>query len=958
MTVKRKIRISLIAFAAALALLPAAFAPVGARAAEETDGTVIPGVLQGGRSDSYAAYLEACAEVPFGTAEIAAGPGDLAGIADGEVEEDWKGTGRQAVSVAESGWMEFTVEVPEEGLYNIAVDYYPELTSGTTIEFESAIDGKLPFYECAYFMFYSVWKDLAPAGEAKDANGNDLIPGQEETPQWLSGYLRDLNGVYAQPYFFHFTKGRHIIRFTSTREALTIAGIRLTVSGGILKPYADVREEYEQKGYKPAESPMITLEAEHPQTKSDSSLYAHSDRTSPDTTPYSPAKVRLNILGGMSFSSPGQWVEYAFRVEKAGLYKFGMRARQSFLSGSYVSRNIYIDGTIPFQEFSDIRIPYSMNWQNILPDYEVYLDEGPHTLRIEVTVGTLSEIIARVEDSVYQLNRAYRSIIMITGTVPDPYRDYKLDYVIPEVFGIFKDQAEVLRSCDLQLLALTGRRGGMNGILQAFAKQMESFCAKPETVQLRLGSFKDKIGSLGDWLIDIKRQPLEIDRFYVYSSVAGGPPAANSGMLRQLRHVLLSFIASFTEDYNSIGGTGGTGRPIEVWVQTGRDQANILRSLISNYFTPDKGIDVTLKLVQGQLLAATAAGVGPDVALQVGAAEPVNYALRGAVADLRQFGDLDGVLARFRESAVVPFEFAGGIYALPETQTYPVLFYRSDVFGELGLEVPTTWEELFHVVGILQKSSMTMGIRAPSSIVGSSDGLSSMAMFLYQRGGTFYTDGDRRSGLSSEAAIAAFKTWISLYQDYSIPLAYNAAYRFRTGEMPLLIEDFTLYNMLSVTAPEIRGMWGIAAVPGTVKEDGTIDRTVAGTGIACMMMNASSDKEAAWEFLKWWTSEDAQLAFAKDIETQLGISARYPTANVAAFAKLPWSADEFRLLSGEFANVRAIPQIAGGYFTSRHLNNAFRRVITYKEDPRRVLLEYTKNIDDEIASKRSELGLD
>lgn len=914
---------------------------------------------QGSRSDSYAAYRTTYAETALGDGKITVDSRNLLQIESGKLISDFENTGIVAASVEEEGWMEYSVDVPEDGLYNIAVEYYPILSSGTTIEFEFSIDGQIPFYESAYFMFYSVWKDLSLAGDKKDTNGNDLIPDQEEDSQWISAYLSDYNGVYAKPYFFYFSGGSHIIRFKSTREALTISKIELT-TGSILKSYEEVREEYAAKGYQEADKPMITLEAEHPFAKSDSSLYARSDKTSPDTTPYSPAKVRLNIIGGTSFSSVGQWVEYQFKVDKSGLYQLGMRARQNFMSGSYVSRNFYIDDVIPFEEFSNIKIPYSMNWQNVLPDYEIYLAAGLHTLRIEVTVGTLSDIIAEVEDSVYQLNQAYRNIIMITSTIPDAYRDYKLDYVIPDVFDIFARQAEVMRSCDEQLLALTGKRGSMNGILQSFAKQLEKFNEKPETVQLRLASFKDKIGSLGDWLIDIKSQPLEIDRLYIYSSdpKQEQPPQANSGIMKQLRHVFFSFIASFTEDYNSIGGEDKSGKSIEVWVQTGRDQANIIRNLISNYFTPVSIVDVTLKLVQGQLLAATAAGVGPDIALQVAIAEPVNYALRGAIVDLTQFDDLAPVLTRFRESAYSPFEFEGGVYALPETQTYSVLFYRSDVFKELNLQVPTTWAELFHVVGILQQSSMSMGIRPPSSIVGSSDGLSSMAMFLYQNGGEFYTDGNKKSGLSSEESIAAFKTWIALYQDYSIPLSYNAAYRFRTGEMPLLIEDFTLYNMLSVTAPEIRGMWGIAPVPGTVQKDGSVNHTVSGTGVACMMMDKSTEKESSWEFMKWWTSEDIQLSYAEDIETQLGISARYPTANTVAFSKLSWSAEEYRTLSEQYDNVKAIPQIAGGYFTSRHLNNAFRRVITYNEDPRRVLLEYTKNIDDEITAKRLELGLD
>lgn len=47
----------------------------------------------------------------------------------------------------------------------------------------------------------------------------------------------------------------------------------------------------------------------------------------------------------------------------------------------------------------------------------------------------------------------------------------------------------------------------------------------------------------------------------------------------------------------------------------------------------------------------------------------------------------------------------------------------------------------------------------------------------------------------------------------------------------------------------------------------------------------------------------------------------------------------------------------GGYFTSRHFSNAFRKVIYQNENPRETLLEYTKEINAEITDKRNEFGL-
>ena len=129
------------------------------------------------------------------------------------------------------------------------------------------------------------------------------------------------------------------------------------------------------------------------------------------------------------------------------------------------------------------------------------------------------------------------------------------------------------------------------------------------------------------------------------------------------------------------------------WFRT--DQANVLKSLIDETFTPNTNINVNLVLVDmGMLLQATLAGQGPDIAVQVSNDIPVNYGMRNAVVDLSKFPELTEVRKLFRESAMVPYEFDGHVFGLPETETCLMMFYRKDILDEMGLEIPKTWEEM------------------------------------------------------------------------------------------------------------------------------------------------------------------------------------------------------------------------------------------------------------------------
>ena len=93
------------------------------------------------------------------------------------------------------------------------------------------------------------------------------------------------------------------------------------------------------------------------------------------------------------------------------------------------------------------------------------------------------------------------------------------------------------------------------------------------------------------------------------------------------------------------------------------------------------------------------------------------------------------------------------------------------------------------------------------------------------------------------------------------------------------------------------------------------------------------------------------------MESILGASARYLTANQDAMKQLAWSGKQLKVLLEHTSQTRGFPEIAGGYSTQRHLTNAIRRVINTKEDPRETLLNYARTINEEIKIKRREFNL-
>src|SRR5690606_24813784 len=166
--------------------------------------------------------------------------------------------------------------------------------------------------------------------------------------------------------------------------------------------------------------------------KSDPTLYPINDRSSPNTKPYHPSKIRLNTIGGYRWNIPGQWISWKVDIPETGLYKIAFKVRQNMVRGSFSNRRLTIDGKVPFKEVENLKFKYKNDWNMYAigddeEAYLFYLEEGEHELRLEVILGDLAEILRVVEDSLYKLNEAYRKIIMLTTPNPDPYRDYDLE---------------------------------------------------------------------------------------------------------------------------------------------------------------------------------------------------------------------------------------------------------------------------------------------------------------------------------------------------------------------------------------------------------------------------------------------------------------------------------------------------------------------------------------------------
>ena len=922
------------------------------------------------RQTSYTNYVKKYADAarPDQTVEVLGKDYDPASVTDAQITVTTVDGENDVMQWAnQEGSVSWTVNIPETGVYNIKMIYEALESNTNDVEFSLLIDGESPYATASRITLSKRW--INESEIKQDSRQNDIRPGQISTPCWQETPLEDIDGLFNEPLEFYMEAGEHTITFESEKAEFAVKSFTFYQYEAPAAYTAPSDSDLTQ-----AQGQKITLEGETAAYKSSRTLYPTADKSSYLTSSAngsSPTKTRYNTIGSGSWTQSTQTVTWEFNVDKAGYYKIGIRGRQDQMRGMYSNRRLYVNGEVPCLEANQIKFYYDTDWSITTPksengdDLYFYLQAGTNTISLEAVPGEIGEIMGNLDELVYNINSYYRQIRQITGPDPDEYNNYMIDTAIPSIVPDFKEYAKTLRDKKAEIEKLSGSGGTEAETLEKMAIVLDKCIKKPDLIPEMMSQIKDNITSVSSFVNQYREQPLEVDMIEVATSDQDFT-SCDKSFFGSLGFGFKGFIGSFFEDYNALSDEDESA--MECWVMLGRDNAEALQQLISSEYNPTAKTKINLKLVQGGIVEATFAGKGPDLALFMGGDFPIQLAARGVLTDLTTFSDFDEVKSRFADDATVLYQYNGGTYGLPCDQTFPMLFYRSDILSEYGIDPATdlnTWDGLLNCLPTLQRNYLEVGLILPvmtstggtTQVSAITEPGNTFAMLLLQQGLNYYNEEQTKTTFDTQEAVNAFDTWTKFYTTYSFQQTYDAFTRFRTGDMPVVIQNYTFYNQLSVAAPEIKGCWGFQPVPGTVQADGTINHAANSNGSGAIIFTKAADQEGAWDFIKWFTSTDAQVKYGNNIESILGTMGRYATANEEALQQLSWTTSEVNLLLDQLNSQVEIPIIPASYGVTRNVMNAFRAVVNDYDNARDTLFWYNKDINDEITRKLEDLGL-
>ncbi len=920
---------------------------------ELTEGNII----EERYSTVYSKWIEDGAKPIMGFSSVISSEGlTVTNSAAAITKENSKGYEKSVVHLKKEEAVEFTVTVEEEGLYEVAVDYYPLSEGLIEIQGQLMVNGAYPYYEARRIVFPVLWESATKNFE-EDRKGNQVAPLQLKVEGWRAMKLEDPSNREPEPLKIFLNKGINTLRLIGGRGEVLIGDIAIT-SPEAYKPYSEYIKEYQEYSKKEVEPIILEAEKYTYKNKTSSGVYTSRDL---EVSPYSTNKLLLNTFYSMQ---SGEEVYYEFEIEETGMYSLAFKVNQQDKANARVYRTITIDDKIPFQEAKSFPIDSTDNWETIIfggeKPYEIYLEKGTHSLKLEADASPQNQLIKTLTESMNDINDLSLEIKKLVGNNDDPYRDWIITDYIPDIEATLLSMASEIEA---GVQAAIERNNG-NGDVEEFNKlkividQLRKLSKEPDELPNRLSQLAEGSGSaaqtIGDSIALIEAQPLILDQLYIYSEDSELPDYRASIFTKAFEG-LKRFFSSFVPDEEEEAPEDEI--VIEVWVNRARSYVDLLQKITDDNFTRNTGIKVNYSIISDEqkLILSNSANTQPDVALGVTTTLPYEFAIRNSAQDLSEFDDFQEVVQDFSPGALMSYTIDGGVYGLPETQDFYVTFYRQDILNSLNIPVPDTWEEVVEILPELQRYGMNY--YTPLSVAQAYKPFMFTAPFIYQHNGRIYNEETLEVDLTSEEALEGVRLMSDLFTIYGLPLQVTSFYNsFRYGTLPIGIGNLENYLKLKGAAPELEGSWRLAPHPGVREEDGTITRWATGSAQGTMMFKDSEAKDASWEFLKWWLSSETQVNYSYQLQNIYGQEYFWSTANIEAFKQLPLDEEDKEVILEQWQWLFEVPKVPGGYMVERELSNAWNEIVFEDENPRAAIDSSLTVMNREVRRKLEEFG--
>jgi len=851
----------------------------------------------------------------------------------------------------------FMYDGQDSGIISLGLDYYL-LDQGTEdTKIALTINNEYQFYESQTLVLPASWM-FAEENFPLDRYENELQPQSMKVNQWSNHVLRDMKTMHAYPYSFYVEYGDEItLSFVNAKVLIGLIQVVTT------EPLMDYESYREMSPAAPIVDTLSMISSRSMVSRSDASIRLRTEQDA-SSMYYDTQFLKLNTIFGDSWERGGQTINYEIDVETSGYYALSFRYRQYLQNDMISMRSVYINGTIPFQEFLAMAFPYTMQFRNRTlsqangEPYYVYLEEGINTISLEAVNYAYRFALETLQTIMSQIQGLALSIKRYTAGSNDLYRDWEIETYFPQAKNQLIGWADQLDVMYEKLLNLsTNRTPSQLANVKVSSGRLRTLANQINRLPGLMVQFADGDSSvnqmLGALLQEMMRSNLEIERIMVHGDVA--LPRSTATFFRSAYEGSARLVLSFIN--NPYSATQMNEEQINVWVNFPRPYIEIMQAMIDQFYPGDREVKLSQMPDENKLILSNISGQSPDVAVGVNHWIPYDFAARDAALDLRQFNGYTDTVSHYSKGAMIPYVFEEGVYGLPLTQNFWVTFYRRDIMESIGVNsIPQTWDDVIGILPLLQSYGLNYFL--PLSQFSGLKPFVATLPFIHQFGGQLYAEDGMSTTINEEDTLKGITLMAELFTLYNIPKFVASFYnQFRYGTLPIGIGDLGTYLLLSSAASELDGLWAMDLHPGyRDPETQEINRSSATGAQGSMILANTNLPDDSWDFLSWWMSTPIQTLFGSTLQSTYGKTYFWNSANLEAFAQSSMPQEYKSVVLEQWEYALEASRIPGTYMVERELSNAWTNIVFQGINPRQAIDEAVRISNREIIYKMAEFG--
>ena len=866
-----------------------------------------------------------------------------------------------SIFLAQGDVLTVDFDLPRAGEYKLALHFTPAEENLNMFLYTIGHSGGLRVTQ-----LFPVWTD-ADTFFILDRRGFEFAPRQKMVLMPTLDYLRDYESINNGPIIYYFEAGETTLTITGNQPIYVHDIYAVPMSAP--PAYGEYIAEMERANGNKAGTDLVIIEAEDLSIKSESYIN-YLRQSHPALPPFDTFRHTVVGLSGHTWFVTGQKVLWEFEINDPGFYhiafRYAIEADDNVKGGKSSFRDIEINGRPLFSEMNGYLFPFTggaypdhtMHADG--EDFRIWLDAGRHTISMSATTGAGEEIADEIQNLIDSINSIGMDLKKISAGTRDMNRTWDMNAYLPDAIPSLTRYADVIDGLYARIEDYNQFEATFaNGLIytqRSMRRLLEDHRRLPNRTDILMEGNSSVSAMLGEIIAQITRQPIHLNRIYIYGE--NQPPDMSASFSRLFAENLHNLVRSFSPEairHSNHSTFDPDGERLNVWLTSNQQNTEIARQLTDLYFESDMDVSVTMMIDINMLILSNASGNNPDVVIGIDYPQISDFSIRGAAKNLLEFEEfLPFYSTHYGLESLVPVSFNGKVFGAVDSMSMTLMYYRTDIMESLGLEVPDTWDEVAAILPTLTRYSMNFNTHIANAVAKTID---MTGPFFFQNDNNLYTQDGQNTTIGTVSGVEAFQRMTDLYRIYgasrSVANFFNS---FRYGEVPIGVGELHTYFLLLLSAPELAGKWEIALIPGTREEDGTINRSYPAAMRACMIFENTKHPQESFDFLKWWLSTETQVNFPVFLRATYGPQYYWITANNDAMRQLPFAPGHMEIIMEQRSHQKEAFRHMAWYMLERTLSNAWHNVVENDRNAIVSINQATLETDREIRRKLVEFG--